>query len=69
MKTYVDFFSAENLAELTQQINEEAEASELEIVNASLSYDKDGWCCALVMFKHQPQIYKTHEQTLNSTKG
>jgi hypothetical protein len=59
MKTYVDFFSAESMAELTRQINEEAEARELEIVNTSLSVDyKMGWFFALVTFKHK-----------NSTKG
>lgn len=63
MKTFVTFFSAENLAELTQQINEEAEAKEFEIVNVSLSHDVTNWCCALVIFRRQPQIYKTHEQT------
>ena len=51
MKTFVDFFSAENLSELTQQINDEAEARELEIVNVSLSHDATNWCCALVTFK------------------
>jgi hypothetical protein len=63
MKTYVDFFSAESMAELKRQINEEAEARELEIVNVSLSHDATNWCCALVIFRRQPQIYKTHEQT------
>lgn len=50
MKTYVDFFSAKNLAELTRQINEEAEARELEIVNVSLSHNPNAWFYALVIF-------------------
>ena len=58
MKTFVDFFSAENLYELTEQINEEAEARELEVANTSLSIDAKGWFFALVTFKHK-----------NSTKG
>jgi hypothetical protein len=52
MKTFVDFFSAENLAEITRQINEEAEARELEVVNTSLSVDSTGWFFALVTFMH-----------------
>ena len=51
MKTFVDFFSAESMAELTRQINEEAEARELEIVNVSLSQSNDKWFYALVIFK------------------
>ena len=51
MKTYVDFFSAESMAELTQQINEEAEARELDVVNASFSIDSKGWFFALVIFR------------------
>jgi hypothetical protein len=50
MKTYVDFFSADNLTELTRQINEEAEARELEIVNVSLSQNNEKWFYALVIF-------------------
>ena len=63
MNTYVDFFSAENLAELTRQINEEVEAKELEIVNTSLCCDEDNWFFALVTFRTKPKIYKTNEQT------
>lgn len=51
MKTYVDFFSDGNMAELTRQINEEAEARELEIVNVSLSQYNGRWFYALVTFK------------------
>ena len=58
MKTFVDFFSGESIYELANQINEEAEARELEVVNTSLSIDAKGWFFALVTFKHK-----------NSTKG
>ena len=50
MNTFVDFFSAEHLCELTEQINEEARARELVIVNTSLSIDSKGWFFALVVF-------------------
>ena len=50
MRIFVDFFSAESLYELTNQINEEAEARELEVVNTSLSVDVKGWFFALVVF-------------------
>ena len=53
MKTFVDFFSAESMAELTRQINEEAEARELVIVNTSLSVDSKGWFFALVVFRKE----------------
>ena len=53
MKTFVDFFSAESLYELTNQINEEAEARELEVVNTSLSVDSKGWFFALVVFRKE----------------
>ena len=53
MKTFVDFFSAESLYELTNQINEEAEARELEVVNTSLSVDVKGWFFALVVFRKE----------------
>ena len=51
MKIYVDFFSAGSLPELTQQINDEAEARELEIVNVSLSQHSERWFYALVTFR------------------
>lgn len=51
MNTFVDFFSAESLYELTRQINEETEARELEVVSTSLSVDSNGWFFALVVFK------------------
>lgn len=53
MKTYVDFFSSESLYELTEQINAEARAKELEVVNTSLSVDVKGWCFALVVFRRK----------------
>ena len=53
MNTFVDFFSAESLYELANQINEEAEARELEVANTSLSVDVKGWFFALVVFRKE----------------
>ena len=54
MNTFVDFFSAESMAELTGQINHEATARELEVVSTSLSVDyAKGWFFALVVFRKE----------------
>ena len=50
MKTYVEWFSAESMDELTKQINYEAKARELKIVDVSLSQDSHDWFYALVVF-------------------
>ena len=50
-KTYTDWFSAETMEKLSDQINEEAESRNREIVSVSLSQDRGSWFYALVVFK------------------
>ena len=56
MKTYVEWFSAENMDELTKQINYEAKARDLNIVNISLSQDSHDWFYALVVFGKEGEM-------------